>query len=298
VSRVTRGTPSGDAYLDLQNQARRTRRPTHELLQLYVLEGFVARLAASAMRERFVLKGGVLLAAFGSRRPTRDVDLAGRDLANDTTTVLELVRSVLSIEPLVEDGIELSGGTATAEVIREEDDYPGVRVHAETRLASAKLQFHVDVNVGDPIWPRPITVALPRLRGGEPIELRGYPIHMVHAEKIVTAIQRGTANTRWRDFGDVWSLSRRHPTDLDDLRHAIGEVARYRNASLLPLADVLDGFAPLAQGRWAQWRRRSNSDHLPEQFEPVLQAVIAFADPVLTGEANGPTWVPEAETWL
>jgi hypothetical protein len=45
--------------------------------------------------------------------------------------------------------------------------------------------------------------ALPRLRGGEPIELRGYPIHMVHAEKIVTAIQRGTANTRWRDFGDV-----------------------------------------------------------------------------------------------
>jgi hypothetical protein len=298
VSRVTRGTPSGDAYLDLQNQARRTRRQTQELLQLYVLEGFLARLAASAMRERFVLKGGVLLAAFGSRRPTKDVDLAGRDLANDTTTVLELVRSVLSIEPLVEDGIEFSAGTATAEVIREEDEYSGVSVHGETRLASAKLQFHVDVNVGDPIWPEPITVALPRLRGGEPIELRGYPIHMVHAEKIVTAIQRGTANTRWRDFGDVWSLSRRHPTDLDDLRHAIGEVARYRNASLLPLADVLDGFAPLAQGRWAQWRRRSNSDHLPEQFEPVLQAVIAFADPVLTGEANGPTWVPEAETWL
>jgi hypothetical protein len=122
VSRVTRGTPSGDAYLDLQNQARRTRRPTQELLQLYVLEGFLARLAASAVRERFVLKGGVLLAAFGSRRPTRDVDLAGRDLTNDTTTVLELVRSVLSIEPLVEDGIEFSAGTATAEVIREEDD--------------------------------------------------------------------------------------------------------------------------------------------------------------------------------
>jgi hypothetical protein len=51
------------------------------------------------MRERFVLKGGVLLASFGSRRPTKDVDLAGRDLANDTTTVLELVRSVLTIEP-------------------------------------------------------------------------------------------------------------------------------------------------------------------------------------------------------
>ena len=84
----------------------------------------------------------------------------------------------------------------SAEVIREEDDYSAVRVHVETRLASARLPFHVDVNVGDPIWPEPITVALPRLRGGEPIELRGYPIHMVHAEKIVTAAQRGTANTR------------------------------------------------------------------------------------------------------
>jgi hypothetical protein len=298
VSRVTRGTPSGDAYLDLQNQARRTRRQTQELLQLYVLEGFLARLAASAMRELLVLKGGVLLAAFGSRRPTRDVDLAGRDIANDTATVLELVRSVLSIEPLVEDGIEFSADTATAEVIREEDDYSGVRVHAETRLASARLPFHVDVNVGDPIWPEPVTVALPRLRGGEPIALWGYPIHMVHAEKIVTAVQRGTANTRWRDFGDVWSLSRRHPINRDDLRHAIDEVARYRNASLLPLAEVLDGFGPLAQARWAQWRRRSNSDHLPEQFEPILQAVIAFADPVLTGQADGPTWIPEAATWL
>jgi hypothetical protein len=298
MSRVRTGTPSGDAYLDLQNQARRTRRQTQELLQLYGLEGFLARLAASAMRERLVLKGGMLLAAFGSRRPTRDVDLAGRDIANDIAIVLELVRSVLSIEPVVEDGIEFSADTATAEVIREEGDYAGVRVHAETRIASAKLPFHVDVNVGDPIWPEPITVALPRLRGGEPIELRGYPIHMVHAEKIVTAIQRGTANTRWRDFGDIWSLSRRHPIDLDDLRHAIGEVARYRNARLLPLAEVLDRFGPLAQGRWAQWRRRSNSDHLPEQFEPILQAVIAFADPVLTGEANGPTWAPEAEMSL
>lgn len=298
MSRVTRGTPSGDAYLDLQNQARRTCRQTQELLQLYVLEGFLARLAASALRERFVLKGGVLLAALGSRRPTRDVDLAGRDLANDTTTVLELMRSVLTIQPPVEDGIEFSAGTAMAEVIREEDDYSGVRVHVEARLSSARLAFHVDVNVGDPIWPEPVTVALPRLRGGEPIELRGYPIHMVHAEKIVTAVQRGTANTRWRDFGDVWSLSRRHPVSLGDLRRAIDEVARYRHASLLPLAEVLDGFAPLAQDRWAQWRRRSNSDHLPEQFDPILQAVIAFADPVLTGEANGPTWDPAAATWL
>lgn len=297
MSRVTRGTPSGDAYLDLQNEARRTGRPTQELLQLYVLEGFLARLATSDVRTRFVLKGGVLLAAFDSRRPTKDVDLAGLDIANDIETVLELVRGVLQVTPSDDDGIEFVADTATADVIREEDDYAGVRVHVQARIASAKLPFHVDVNVGDPIWPEPTTIAVPRLLGGAPIELSGYPVHMVHAEKIVTAVQRGIANTRWRDFGDIWTLSRRHRIHMRDLRKAIEEVARYRSASLRPLAEVLDGYTDLAQNRWSQWRRRSNSDHLSEHFGTVLVGVIEFADPALTGALDGSTWDPEAGAW-
>lgn len=71
MSRISRGTPAGNAYLDLKNQAKLTGRPTQELLQLYVLEGFLARLAASDVRDGFVLKGGVLLAALGTRRPTK-----------------------------------------------------------------------------------------------------------------------------------------------------------------------------------------------------------------------------------
>ncbi|HEY0691651.1 MAG TPA: nucleotidyl transferase AbiEii/AbiGii toxin family protein [Kribbella sp.] len=82
MNRISRGTPAGDAYLDLKNQAQRTGRTTQELLQLYVLEGFLARLAASPVRDNFVLKGGVLLAAFDTRRATKDVDLAGRNLPN------------------------------------------------------------------------------------------------------------------------------------------------------------------------------------------------------------------------
>lgn len=92
MSRVLRGTPASDAYLDLQGQAQRMGRPTQKLLQLYVLEGFLARLAVSDMHDSFVLKGGVLLAAYDTRRPTKDVDLAGLNLAGDTEAVLELVR--------------------------------------------------------------------------------------------------------------------------------------------------------------------------------------------------------------
>lgn len=297
MSTVTAGTPAGDAYRDLQDQARRSGRPTRELLQLYVLEGFLARLAASPARDSLVLKGGVLLAAFGARRPTADVDLQALRLANDTATVLALVRGILAAEPPGADGIEFAAQTATAEAIREDDAYSGVRVHIGARVGGASLPFHVDVNVGDPIWPAPAAVTVPRLLGGEPIALRGYPVHMVHAEKIVTAVQRGTANTRWRDFGDIWTLSRRHPVRADDLRHAIGEVAAFRGARLAPLAVLLDGFAPLAAGPWAAWRQRSGAGHLPGQFAPVLADVIAFADPVLTGEVPGPAWVPEAGQW-
>lgn len=138
---------------------------------------------------------------------------------------------------------------------------------------------------------------MPRLLGGEPIELRGYPMHMVHAEKIVTAVQRGTANTRWRDFGDIWSLSRQHPVTAGELTRAIAEVADHRKATIRPLARVLDGYAEPGRARWERWRRRSNSDHVPEQFALVLDAVIAFADPVLTGAVVGRTWNADTGTW-
>ena len=297
MSRISRGTPEADAYLDLKNRAQRERRPTQELLQLYVLEAFLSRLAASDHRDRFVLKGGVLLAAFDERRPTRDVDLAGLNLANDAATVLELVRSIVETSPPLEDGVVFLPDTAKSEVIREEDAYSGVRVSMGARLASASLPFHVDVNVGDPIWPGPSTVEVPRLRGVEPIVLAGYPIHMVHAEKIVTAIQRGVANTRWRDFGDIWTLSRRHSVQASDLRAAIDAVATHRGAQLSPLAEVLDSYADLGQARWAAWRRRTNADYVPESFADVLDAVIAFADPVVAAGPPKGAWDPRTGSW-
>lgn len=297
MSPMSRGTPAADAYLDLQAHAKRENRSTQELLQLYLLEGFLARLTASELSDRFVLKGGVLLAAFDARRPTRDVDLAGIHIANDATAVLEMVRTVLEVDLVADDGIEFDARGAVAEVIRDEEPYSGVRVGADATLATARLSFHVDVNVGDPIWPAPEVVGVPRLRGGPSIQLTGYPLHMVHAEKIVTAIERGIANTRWRDFGDMWTLSRRHEVSAQNLYQAIHEVAAYRAVALAPLADVLAGYADLAQGRWSAWRRRSNSDHLPDEFADVLAAVIDFADPVIAGHVSSGHWDADETVW-
>jgi hypothetical protein len=292
----TRATADGAAYLDLQNKPRKDKRPTDELLALYTLEGFLARLTTSAYASQLVLKGGVLMAAYAARRPTRDVDLQAQDLSNDADQVLEIVRTIATIA--ADDGLVFDADGASAELIRDDDEYTGVRVSMKAQLATAKITFHVDVNVGDPITPEPQTVELPRLLGGS-VELRGYPLPMVHAEKIVTAVSRGTANTRWRDFGDVYALARAHPIDAAELAQSFATVAAHRQVSLARLADVLDGYPELAQTRWTAWRRRQKREgDLPASFAEVLELVAAFADAVLSGAVTTGEWDPAALAWI
>jgi Nucleotidyl transferase AbiEii toxin, Type IV TA system len=187
VTAPTRAAPAGRAYLDLRRKARQDHRPVDELMQLYVLESFLARMAAARFADRFVLKGGVLLAAFGERRPTRDIDLQAQAFDNDPTAILAAITEIAAVS--LDDGVVFDTVTATAEVIRDEDRYQGVRVSITASLATARPGFHVDVSVGDPISPAPQTVHLPRILGGE-LAVRGYPLAMAYAEKIVTAISR------------------------------------------------------------------------------------------------------------
>lgn len=294
-SRPTRSTVAGAAYLDLQALARRQHRPTDELHQLYALEGFLTRLAASSYADRLVLKGGVLLAAYDARRPTRDVDMQARAVSDEQDAVLALVRDVAAVD--LDDGLLFHLQDASAEVIRAGEDYSGVRVTLSASLATARLSLHVDVSVGDPVWPPPRSVALPRLLGGT-LHVIGYPLAMVYAEKIATALHRGTVNTRWRDFADLYLLASRQPADADELRRALDTVAAHRSVVLEPLAVVLAGYPALAQARWLAWRRKQHlEDRLPPAFADLMAAVAGFADPVLTGAVAGHTWDPGGREW-
>ena len=97
TSRPTRATVAGRAYLDLQNLARRQGRPTDELHQMYALEGFLARLAISSYAGQLILKGGVLLAAYEARRPTRDAGLQARRLPDQATETLSTARHIAGL---------------------------------------------------------------------------------------------------------------------------------------------------------------------------------------------------------
>lgn len=238
----------------------------------------------------------MLLAAYHARRPTRDVDLQARAIAGERDEVLRLVREIAATP--IEDGLAFDAGMATAETIRDEDEYSGVRVTLTATLASARLTLHVDVNIGDPIWPAQRPIDLPRLLGGS-ITLAGYPLPMVYAKKIITALQRGTSNTRWRDFADLYLLTGLHQVERPELRGAFAEVAAYRQVELSSLAATLDGYAALAQSRWAAWCRKQQLDNrLPESFGKVLDAVISFGDPVLVADARIQRWDPQTRRWV
>ncbi len=291
----SRGTTSGRAYNDLRNLARRKDRDVAEYFALYALEGFLLRLSVSRFSDQLILKGGLLMAAFSARRPTRDIDLSASGFPNEISEAEGRVRSIAEIA--VDDGIEFDQGSVYGETIRDEGDYQGVRVHLTASLAKARIPFHVDINFGDPIWPVPVRTRLPRLLGGH-VEILGYPLSMSLAEKVVTAIERGTASTRWRDFVDISSLSSTESVSGNELARSIEVVANYRRVELVPLADVLRGMAATAQQRWTAWRRKQHLEgSTPEEFQELLNSCISFVDPVLTNRALRLKWDPESRAW-
>lgn len=294
------GTPAGDATLAIRKLARQTGGDVQELQTLYVLEAVLARIAASDHRDDFVLKGGVLLAAFAARRPTKDIDLQATGFTNDAEDVTSRVRAIAAID--LNDGVVFDPDSVIASAIREgdADEYPGVRVRIIGALGRARLAVGIDVNFGDPIWPEPQLIELPRIvqLGQSPVPLLGYPLAMVFAEKIVTAIYRGEGNTRWRDFADVYSLTRLHQIDADELRASMEVVAEYRHVTLTPLLPQLADMPNRAQAKWRAWRARVHrAQELPAAFDDVLRAVSRFADPALTRSTSG-RWDPSTEAWV
>ena len=155
----------------------------------------------------------------------------------------------------------------------------------------------MDVNVGDPIWPGPQQINVPRLIEGM-IVVRGYPLEMVLAEKIVTALERGTVSTRWRDFVDIYVLTARYAINAQTLKSSMQRVAEFRNAKIAPLRTVLNGYSAIAQTRWRAWLRKQRLDNtIPTDFSIVLEHVISFTDVLIAGGIGQGNWDPVQGRW-
>jgi len=282
-----------EIYRALQSRARDEGRGTQELFEFYLLERFLYRLSVSRYRDRFVLKGGLLLTVLGVRRPTRDADVLARDIAGGEESLLAVVREVASIA--VDDGMTFNASRARATTIREHAAYPGTRIGVPATLGTARLQLRLDINFGDPAGAREIEY--PTLLSGEPIDLLGYPVEAVIAEKVETMISRGDANTRERDYADVLALSKIHAVEARRLRHSLEQTAAHRGTRLMPLAQALDTLPTARQQDWRAFLERSRLTTMPESFKEAVEEVRAFVDPVLRNDQGLVRWTPSAGDW-
>ncbi len=237
----------------------------------------------------------MLLAALDQRRPTGDVDLLAKDVANDIGTVSDLVREVLRLE--FDDGVVFNVEELRAQVIRDTDLYSGVRIVVPATVARARHPLRLDVNVGDPVTPSPVEIEFPALLG-EPFTIIGYPIETVLAEKIVTMIDRGDTTTRERDFADVILLTRRHRIEAATLARAVRVTGAHRQSDLRSLRIVLSALATMRHADWDRFVTRSGlTDRVPPSYNEAIEEVIIFADPIVTGAITSGSWNPADRAW-
>lgn len=280
----------------LQRIARQQGRAVQELLNLYVLERFLARLVESRYADLFVLKGGVLLAGYGLRRPTRDVDMQAIDFVLDEEHCRQVIAAVAAAE--TNDGIVFEAIPTRIEQIRDEEEYSGLRVHIRGQLNRSPIALKLDISTGDPISPHAQLVTMPRILGGE-FTVMGHPPETVIAEKAVTILQRGATSTRWRDYMDLRSLAHSRSFSAATLRKAIDEVAKHRKVEMSAPSASLVGHGELAQQKWSAWRKKTDVEDITlAVLGDQLVEVSQFLDPIFVGGlGTGTNWDPVSRAW-
>lgn len=243
----------------LLNLAKQTKGTDYNLILLrFVQERFLYRLSLSAYRENFFLKGGALLFAHDrfAARPTRDMDFLGDRISRDKENIKRIMLEICSIA-CEEDGVTFDCGEEEIwlEDITVEKEYNGTRVHMTAHMDTIVQPFSIDVGFGDVIVPEPVNLDYPLLLEDLPeVNVAAYSLETVVAEKFQTMIDRGTINSRMKDFFDVYTILKSGKVDSGLLKEAVVEVFENRGTKADPNSVVFsDGFAQ-DQMRQTMWK--------------------------------------------
>lgn len=191
----------------LLNRSKERREDFQLTLINFALERLMYRLSQSPYRDRFVLKGVMLFSVWSEtpHRATRDLDLLGRDTHEVSDLVLQF-REICATS-VEDDGLMFFSKSIVGEEIREGDDYQGIRLSFEARLGVARIPIQVDIGFGDAVLPKPEILEYPTMLGFPAPRLLAYPRETVIAEKFQSMVELGIANSRMKDFFDLWFLA-------------------------------------------------------------------------------------------
>ena len=215
----------------IKNKAKEKNISAQLVMQNYMLERLLERIALSPYRHNFILKGGFLISAVVGldSRTTMDMDTTIKGFTLTHEAIRKIFEEVCSIS--VDDDItfEISGVAD----IRETDDYPGIRVNLLAKYSPVKVPLTVDVTTGDVITPKEIEFTFPMMFDDRKLSVLAYNLETVVAEKVETVLSRSITNTRPRDFYDVYIIYTLHyeKIQVDIIRLALEKTIQKRGSA-------------------------------------------------------------------
>jgi Nucleotidyl transferase AbiEii toxin, Type IV TA system len=274
----------------LQNYARSSHRPFQEVLQFYGLERFLYRFSRSGYSEKFLLKGALMLRVWGAEesRPTRDIDLLSH-VGNEIGGLENIIRDACGI-PVEDDGLLFDHETVTGAIIKEHADYQGARVKFTGFLNKTRIPMQIDIGFGDVVHPAAKEQFYPTLLEFPAPQLRMYPRETVIAEKFEAIVSLATANSRMKDFFDIWLLSRQFHFDGSVLSDAIARTFRNRGTEVeVEPVGLTSSFTTSETARipWAAFLRKSNLESKASTLEEIRKPLREFLLPVAAAVAEG-----------
>lgn len=268
----------------LLNIAREQEEDFNLILTRYGLERMLYRLSQSEWQDQFLLKGAMLFTYWHDEphRPTRDADFLGFVEA-DIDKITAIFQSLCTIA-VNDDGLKFDPETVTAEEIRENHAYEGIRVHISGELSGAKIILQIDIGFGDVVTPDPEEIEYPTLLDQEIPKLKAYPVYTVIAEKFEAMIKLGMINTRMKDFYDLWILLQKFELDDALLKKAIKATFDRRKTAIpkeMPLAFSKEFYDDTTKKK--QWSAFLNKNGIKAEknLREIVSSLKEFFMPIV-----------------
>ncbi|MGH8865611.1 MAG: nucleotidyl transferase AbiEii/AbiGii toxin family protein [Burkholderiales bacterium] len=267
----------------LRNMADQGDRSFNDVLQAYVIERFLARLAQTSEADTLLLKGALMLQVWGvpRARPTIDIDVLRRGAADRDSLMAIVWKCASTINET--DGVTFDASNLAVESIHEAGGYVGTRIRVPAKLDKVRQVVQIDFGVGDAVYPSPVIIEYPVLLGGAPLKLRAYPVEATIAEKFHAMVHLDLANSRMKDFYDVWILSRTLEFDGQALSKAIKSTFERRESPIptappVALTERFSGDAGHIR-QWDAFVARIDELSLQRGLPTVIKAIAEFLMP-------------------
>lgn len=260
------------------------------LLTRYAIERLLYRLSLSPERDLFVLKGAMLFVTWVTDpfRPTRDLDLLGAG-NRSIDQVMPTFRTICDAA-VDDDGVVFDVSGLQVSKIRSDDAHGGLRVKTTAAIDKAQIAIQVDIGFGDAVTPAPVDITYPVLLSDRPAPIiKAYPVETVIAEKFEAMVALGLANTRLKDFYDLWCIAQNFDLQYVLLAEAVRNTFARRQTPLpdgLP-AGLSDAFVAARAVSWRAFVKRNAAPGVPAELADLVVGLREFLLPLLKVEDIG-----------